>query len=111
MYAQSYLDPAHLAIPDSYGGTAFTKDESARDMPDRDEEYEKNDESENASCAPAHRPQLLNDAKRWFSDIGFHMPTIGIEEILIIAVGAFLIFSDERDITTAILLLALLFID
>jgi hypothetical protein len=107
MYAQVYKEPT-LTIPESYGGTALLEEnEEKQFVPEPTEESAE----ASAFCDTGRHIPLLNQAKGWLSGVGMHIPKIGIEEILIIAVAAFLFFSDEKDITTAILLLALLFID
>jgi hypothetical protein len=107
MYAQVYKEPA-LSIPESYGGTALLGEKEEREfIPEPTEDTAET----GAFCDTGRQSPILNQAKGWLSGVGLHLPKIGIEEILIIAVAAFLFFSDEKDITTAILLLALLFID
>ena len=120
MYAQSYQDENSRTIPDTYSGVAL-----------RDSQNATNDNEEiMANSSPIKNPWenpcqskddkkqsggFLNDA---FTSIvnafgfgkGERSFKLGTEEILIIGVAAFLLFSKERDIECIIMLVALLLI-
>ncbi len=114
MYTREYeSEGAKILIPESYGGVAFNENESS---PSREEaegeavaasvhtEKEEPCDSKSASALMSRLPfgnhigKLLGDFK------------LGTEEIIIIAAAAFLLFSKERDIECALILIALLFI-
>lgn len=122
MYAQSYQDEKLLGIPDTYSGTAL-----------RDTQGLLNEEAERSTEVSASKNPWENESKDesaeksgkgWLSDVfdsitsqlGLKARTrnfnlkFGTEELLIIGVAAFLLFSKERDIECALMLAALLLI-
>ena len=107
MYTRSfYTDEIRPPLPDNYDGTTFTEER----LQEPTEKIE--DQSTKATEASSSIPLLSG----LFSGnipllSGIKMPTIGIEEILIIATAAFLIFSKNGDRECAILLLLLLFVN
>ena len=116
MYARNYFNEGERPLPpENYNGVAFPGTEIVE-----------NDGSEatEASCEPksAHANQgaipslfsgvpLLSGLFGKSGDSFLKMPTIGSEEILIIAAAAFLLFSKNGDRECAIFLLILLFIN
>lgn len=113
MYSRSFYPPegAVPALPESYDGTLFTEN---HDHPSPTLESEVSAET---SAVPASSeavktsslfPNLFGGGGI-FGAGGF-LSDIGIEEILIIAVAAFLFLSNDGDIECAIMLVLLLFI-
>ena len=137
MYSRSYFQgEADISVPDNYDGTAFLgegaqaeakaprieplkiekkfspKDEERISecgaYPERDECHY--DESGKESCRGF-------DARGIFSSLfpgaklsSFIPKGFGVEDVLLIGIALFLLFSPERDIECALLLLALVFI-
>lgn len=137
MYSRSYFQgDADISVPDNYDGTAFLSEAIQSDakaprietiksevkFSPKDEacacEPEEACDSEECRAEADQRPKGLGiDIKRTFSSIfsgtglGSVLPKdFGFEEILIIGIALFLLFSPERDIECALLLLALVFI-
>ena len=108
MYSRNYYpdEIQHPPLPDNYDGTAFTEP-----VPPLSEE---STISDNEGRTPVSASPLLGGL---FSKLplpfpdGISMPKIGTEELLIIAVAAFLLFSKNGDIECALILLFLLFIN
>ena len=104
IYTRDYPESvAQIGVPEHYGGTAFSESETA---PDESETVHKeiDDRAEPTGAfglfgkfLPKGLPILRNFK-------------LGTEEILIIAVAAFLFFSRDGDKECALLLLSLLFI-
>ncbi len=113
MYSRSFYPPegAVTALPESYDGTRFA--ENNEPTPPI-VEVEK--EADEVSCsAPAQATQTTSLFPNLFGGGGIFgaggfLSNIGIEEILIIAVAAFLFLSNDGDIECAIMLVLLLFI-
>ena len=139
MYSQSYFPNGRdISLPDNYDGTAFSENtpqsearvqkiESVKNeikfSPQSDEgeytcECENEKYEECLSKSESERGGFLGiDFKGIFGSLfsgsklsSFIPKDFGIEEILIIGIALFLLFSPERDIECALLLLALFFI-
>ena len=125
MYTRSYFqDDVEISVPKNYDGNAFIEKEKQKD------------DSQEASCAAPHFekegccerkkeekrdtgagfiPSILEklpfsnlfDRFNFSKEVGFEL---GKEEILIIAISLFLIFSGGGDVECAIMLLLLLLI-
>lgn len=120
MYAQSYQDEVGRIIPDTYSGMALRDNLSVENENDNEISEvptSKNPWENESECRDEKKSGggLLGDI---FTSIatpfgigkGGHGFKIGTEELLIIGVAAFLLFSKERDIECIIMLLALLLI-
>ena len=113
MYTRPYNDEGmEIRIPENYVGTAFSEPTSS------ETENEKSEEYTDAVSKKTTRGEgfLSRIFGRGLSEI---LPTallsgmpksLGTEEILLIGAAAFLFFSSSRDILTAAILLALIFI-
>ena len=124
MYARAYnSDTQGIVIPDSYGGTAlYEPTERMEEQEATVAEASKNpweDEVHTESETVASRePKSSFFSKLPFLDFlpnifktdTFGLQKIGLEEILILATAAFLLFSRDGDKECAILLIALLFL-
>ena len=108
MYARNYYpdEIQHPPLPDNYDGTAFT--EPVPPLTEGSTISDKEDRTP-VSASPL-LGGLFSKFPMPFLD-GITMPKIGTEELLIIAVAAFLIFSKNGDIECALILLFLLFIN
>ena len=111
MYTRSYGERASL--PENYDGTAFSQPEPA--------EYERNEAhaipASCGECNVGHGRGGSSGLSRlpFFGDlfgggIGGLFSSIGTEELLIIGIALFLIFSGDGDTECALMLLLLLFI-
>ncbi len=130
MYSRSYYPTEGItpSPPENYDGVAFREAEEVKaelpyEAPDFIPEAvpEKKEETVSASALPARNkgpgiPFLSSlglgnfSLGTIFGGDGGIFQNIGIEEILILAVAAYLIFSGSGDIECAIMLLLLLFI-
>ena len=121
MYSRSFYptDEVSRDLPENYDGVAFpehsqavTKTETELFEEEKAAEEEKSasvaEVSANANGAGFNIPIFSN----LFSQGGIEnlFSNIGVEEILILAVAAFLLFSKEGDFECAIMLILLLFI-
>ena len=124
MYSRSYYpDSERMSLPENYDGTAFME----RQIPQEDQETVEAAASDNTEdqvfkvTNGNHRSRQSSFENSpilsgifgkggLLGDIGIHMPTIGTEEILILATAAFLFFSKSGDRECALILLLLLFI-
>lgn len=123
MYSRSYYPEStdRPTPPENYDGTAFMERDGGEIL---------NEETVEASVGeskeiPAHKsigssglfsggiPLLsgLFDKGGLLGGLGLKIPSIGTEEILIIATAAFLLFSKNGDRECALILLLLLFIN
>ena len=125
MYSRSYYPEGEkVSLPENYDGTAF--------MERIDIEPEKQ-VSESITNEAVDTPVFKNEEDHrgrqshtfenlpflsgifgkggMFGNLGFRMPNIGTEEILILATAAFLFFSKSGDRECALILLLLLFIN
>ncbi len=115
MYTRSYYPEGtgELTIPENYDGTAFREPESVSAEPIEESPKEE-------LTAPVFKKQDEGGAFSWLSRLtkigsggdlfkGF-LSDFGTEEILIIGIALFLIFSGSHDIECAIMMLLLLFI-
>ncbi len=123
MYSRSYYqtDTPVSQPPENYDGTAFMEERSQRELPYEAPDFipeekpspEPPAESTEAMAKPSSIPFLSGfsgfSLGGIFGDGGI-LKNIGIEEILILAVAAYLLFSDSGDLECAIMLLLLLFI-
>jgi hypothetical protein len=101
MYTRNYFDGGEGAVPRAYDGIA------RRDEPCAE-----------PSCCQEHLPEKQKEGTGFLQNIlgnlNIRMPSldkIGFEEILIIAIAAFLFFSADGDRECALILLALLLIN
>ncbi len=125
MYSRNYFDSdkESFALPQNYDGTAFAEeeksDESATRPPDNDEIKV---DSEPYLAAGGEAIKEASSPLGFLSGLGKNLfgglfggrlkfPSIGTEEILIIATAMFLLFSKDGDTECAILLLLLLLIN
>ena len=108
MYSRSYYpgEENRQIIPEGYDGTAFQEVAQA-DV--ADEPHQDKTEVEQASSTPL-LSGLFGNISLPFLD-GIRMPKIGTEELLILAVAGFLLFSKNGDRECALILLFLLFIN
>lgn len=112
-----------MNLPENYDGTAFME----RQIPQEDQETVEAAASDNTEdqvfkvTNGNHRSRQSSFENipilsgifgkgGLLGDIGIHTPTIGTEEILILATAAFLFFSKSGDRECALILLLLLFI-
>ena len=123
MYAQSYQDEISRIIPDTYSGTALREglnaENEADDMPD-DVPVGKNQNPWEKECKVKEEREdkgfLGGIFQGLASSLGLNKGNgnfnikFGTEELLIIGVATFLLFSKERDIECIIMLIALLLI-
>ena len=111
MYTRNfYKEDGGIFVPENYDGIALREErEAAKDTPDKDKcagACEEKRESESVFS-----PLKYGGIKLPF-DIGnlFSGFTLGLEEILIIGLAAFLFFNSDGDKECAIMLLLLLFV-
>ena len=104
MYTRNYFpdEQATPSVPDNYDGTAFS--EAVAQEPTAEEK------SEQASASVPLLGGLFGKGSLPFLD-GIKMPKIGTEELLILAVAAFLFFSKNGDRECALILLFLIFVN
>lgn len=126
MYSRSYYpDADRMNLPENYDGTAFMD----RANTDVEEQHVTPEGEDNATPVFKNNDVKEPVAKQvnglgnlpflsgLFGDggilgnLGLHIPTIGTEEILILATAAFLFFSKSGDRECALILLLLLFIN
>lgn len=124
MYSRSFYPSEVSTPPENYNGTAFSEPapiyEASVPEPEPPEEATVSTVSENISenrqkSEPTGLFSLpflsgLFGGSEHKGSLGGLFSSIGIEEILIIAVAAFLFFSKDGDTECAILLLLLLFV-
>lgn len=137
MYSRSYFQgDADISVPDNYDGTAFLSEviqsdaKAPRIEPIKSEiKFSPKDEVRESECERSCEREeckrekvsgggfLGIDLKKTLGSLfsgtrlaSFLPKDIGFEEILIIGIALFLLFSPERDIECALLLLALVFI-
>lgn len=126
MYSRSFYPAEASSPPENYSGTAFTEpapifEAQAPEPPPAEPVYSstnaevRQEKSEDASPAGLFGLPFLSGLARGgscgsFGSLGNLFSSIGIEEILIIAVAAFLFFSKDGDNECAILLILLLFV-
>ena len=130
MYSRSFYpsEQRRPAFPENYDGTAFSEPPSLSNEPPQETiNFIPEPEAEPAasesvftkpcvsSATAGVKIPLLSDifggSGGIFSSGENFLSKIGVEEILIIAVAAFLLFSKDGDIECALMLLLLLFID
>ena len=125
MYSRSYYpESERMSLPDNYDGTAFMERpalEAAEEIVEPPLSDNSDSQVFKGTDEPKHRQQSLLESIPLLSGIfgkggpfgglGLHSPTIGTEEILILATAAFLFFSKSGDRECALILLLLLFIN
>ena len=109
MYSRSYSDGQSLSLPDSYVGTAFDRQEPAKEEPIHNEQVEQVSAKPREPAEPAG---LFGGILDKIPFLGGKLSSlhIGTEELLIAGVALFLLFSKGGDRECALILLALLFI-
>lgn len=124
MYSRSYYpESERMSLPENYDGTAFMERPSAETDNQTIEStvsdnadskvFKGTDEHQQRHQSPLENIPLLSvifGKGGLFGGLGLHSPTIGTEEILILAMAAFLFFSKSGDRECALILLLLLFI-
>ncbi len=119
MYSRNYFDTEEphgipTAVPENYVGTAFAEQAiEEKDIPTFAEHCEPCEPEAAPSSAHNSAPcggSLLGGIKLPFLE-NLKIPEIGTEEILIIAVALFLLFSKNRDPECAVMLLLLLLVN
>ena len=124
MYTRNYTDEERtLRIPEGYDGTALSEPPREQQIPQGVPEVPREikispREEEAASVCSEPQNEKRTDITRLPLfvrrmlplDLNFGLPTIGTEELLIVAVALCVIFSDEVDILCALMLIALIFI-
>ena len=118
MYSRSYSgDNENMLIPDGYAGTALPLGVHSEPIEDETEKTEpvsidkESEKTENVGIFSGLLSKLpFGDLSRLlpFGHVG--IKRFGTEEILILAVAAFLLFSRDGDTECAIMLILLLFI-
>ena len=123
MYTRSYSDTVgNIIIPEKYGGTSFvhsgaqehpeTREQTHNPWEGREQQTTAREEevgdSKEASATPTRGIGAMLSGL--FKTDLFTLPSIGREELLIIATAVFLLFSKEGDKECAIMLLLLLFL-
>ena len=125
MYSRSYYpESERMSLPDNYDGTAFIERptlESAEEpveppvIDNADSQvFKGTDEHRHRQQSSIEGIPLLSGIfgkGGLFGGLGLHSPTIGTEEILILAMAAFLFFSKSGDRECALILLLLIFIN
>ncbi len=108
MYTRSYYtDGEKMNLPEGYDGTAFSDSERIS------ENYKEEDECPAEKTETAHSTGIfdgLGIGKLLGNGTLFGGLKIGTEEIIILALAAFMLFSGSRDIECAVMLFVLLFI-
>lgn len=125
MYARAYnSDTKGIVIPDSYGGTSLYEPRPERSESDGSEsvegtknpwEDEVHTESDTAASAEPRasifsKLPFFDFLPNFFKSDTFSLQNIGLEEILILATAAFLLFSKDGDKECAAMLLLILFL-
>ena len=122
MYTRNYYPDTQerLTPPENYDGCAFIESSSAPSEATLEASYNECENSENkigqrektVSAGLGDIPFLsgLFGKGSLLGGLNLKMPTIGTEEILILATAAFLFFSRDGDKECAILILILVFL-
>ena len=112
MYSRSYYaeDTSRVALPGNYNGTAFMEQSTEEETftEPLEEKTVEASRQDHGLLGGFERMPLLS---AFFGSGGLKMPSIGVEEILILATAAFLFFSKDGDKESAIILLLLLLIN
>ena len=123
MYTRSYSDTVgDIIIPEKYGGTSFVHSSAQEHHEAREQTHnpwegqeqttareEDVGEIKETSATPTKGGIGAMRSGLFKTDL-FTLPSIGREELLIIATAVFLLFSKEGDKECAIMLLLLLFL-
>ena len=122
MYSRSYYPDGKINLPENYDGTAFlestqetSKEATEVSLIEKEQKIPERGESGEGDTVLAgfSGPPILSGLfgkGGLFGALNLKMPTIGTEEILIIATAAFLFFSKDGDKESALILLLLLLI-
>ncbi len=131
MYSGNYYsDDGHIKIPDNYNGTSLLEENIPRDAPSvshieipktemkiSPKEEEETSEEVFFHNEPEREKEKSFDITSLIKSFGIKginfgniMPKIGTEEILLIALAAFLLFSKNGDKECALLVFLLIFI-
>ncbi len=122
MYSRSYCPDSQerVALPNGYYGTAFAQD---TDLSDEQQNIQSSGIPADIEHDSEQTGGLLSGITRMpifsslfgkgglLGEIGFSTPHIGTEELIIIAIAAFIFFTKGGDKETALILLLLLFIN
>ena len=124
MYSRSYPTERQTTakVPNRYDGCAFSDEKICENLDTPPALCEPEEEIECSCEVQGHKNDDSSQAKGGFLSgilgslfgggrVGFGLPKIGAEEILIIATALFLLFSKEGDNECALLLLLLLLIN
>lgn len=119
MYSRSYYadEATRVSLPENYDGTAFMErgPEEITDVTFIESEEEKTVEASSQSdglLGGFGKIPILSSLFGQGGGLGsLKMPSIGVEEILILATAAFLFFSKDGDKESALILLLLLLIN
>lgn len=123
MYSRSYYPESadRMSLPENYDGTAFMERGEQNDgvaevsFTERSGDAARDDAVQTGGGIPSVSGGIpflsgLFDKGGLLGGLGLKIPTIGTEEILIIATAAFLFFSKNGDRECALILILLLFI-
>ncbi len=131
MYSRSYYTDTDISVPENYDGTVFTQDapeeKTARIEPVKseikfspaDKSCEENETEECFCEAAEQKPKsffgidlsgILGGLFGQKARSSSLLQNIGTEEIIIIGLALFLLFSPSKDIECSLLLFALIFI-
>lgn len=116
MYARSYFNEGERPLPpENYNGIAFPgsemTEENSNDSVQASCEHKNADVGQGGITSILSGIPILSGLFGKNGDSFLKMPTLGSEEILIIAAAAFLLFSKNGDKECAIFLLILLFVN
>lgn len=118
MYTRSFYPEGNerISVPENYDGTAFMEKEQARsdtELASADHVQSATDENRSVTTGIQKMPIFSGffGGGSPFSNLNLKLPTIGTEEILLLATAAFLFFSKDGDKESALLLLFLLLIN
>ena len=138
MYQRKYYPQDEIRIPENYGGYALTEEASEAEevmtkgafVPEStdtgqipvEEEYvptvgahpwETEERVEPTAHLPTPRKKkepLLDGVTGIVSRLGLHLPSLKLEDLLLIGIGLSLLLSKERDVEYGLLLLGLVFL-
>ena len=124
MYTRNfYQDEEHMRIPENYDGTAMLERKvGGDDMINKDDSfsqvkispgYKEQVEGKSNNYEQSNAKEEIPVFKNLFSkdlNLGSLIPTLGTEELLILALAAFLFFSKSGDKECALILLFLVFV-
>lgn len=118
MYTRSFYPEGNekINVPNNYDGTAFMEKEQTESeiQPVSANQVQGMEDGNGSVPAGLQKMPILSGLfgnGSLFSHLNLKLPTIGTEEILLLATAAFLFFSKDGDKESALLLLFLLFIN